>query len=826
MTEENPSRSKRTGELGSTPPKAGGGGSSHDDFFRHFTELVSRVLDAPVALVVLSRADALVVAGAVGLDGVILEGADNPLVSLLRRAAESREPVALKDLAVDPSAEARALVGEWGLRAAAAIPLPGDPERPRGVLGVLDRKARQWKDLDLRLLRDLGAAASATTHLLDRVDELASGAETLAEATRLLRGTLESLDVAVFVVRKLNRGVVECNRAAEVIFGYAREEILGSDTRHLHVDEEHFRRFAEMSDPELAEGRSFHCDFQMRRADGTAFPTRHVVTLLNPEMGLEGGVVSVVRDITQEVETKRELETSEARFRAVSETASDGLLTMDTRSRIVYANPAAHELFGYDGRELVGRKVTELMPEDMAERHLAGVARFLDTGTRSVNWSGLEFPARRADGSEFTVEVSFAEYEIGEKRYFTGIVRDVTERRRLEEQVRQAQRMEAVGRLAGGIAHDFNNLLTVIRGHSHILLDDLPAGSDLREHVELTLHEVDRASELTRQLLAFGRRQVLRTRVFDLRTVVQDLKRMLRRALPSRIGLRLETADEPCLVRADPNQLHHVALNLALNAGYAIEGHGEVVFRVESVRVSPEEASRIPWKMEPGTYGRLTVSDTGRGMTPEVRERIFEPFFTTKPVGEGSGLGLPMVYGVMKQSGGHILVESEPGEGTTVRLLFPRVEGEASELPPISDTAAPLSGTGLDEQDQAAAPAEGATILLVDDEPALRKVARRVLERAGHTVLGAGDGDEAWELVRSRNQELDLVVSDLVMPGSGGLELIRRLRERKPGLPCVLMSGYAREELPEAAGQPGTAFLQKPFSPQELERAIREALKG
>jgi two-component system, cell cycle sensor histidine kinase and response regulator CckA len=670
----------------------------------------------------------------------------------------------------------------------------------------------------------LAAARARNAELEARFEELSRAEEDLAATTRLLRGTLESLDVAVFVVRKLDRGVVECNRAAEAMFGYSREEILGNDTRLLHVDEDHFRRFAETGDPELSQGRSFQCDFEMRRADGTTFPTRHVVTLLDPDRGLEGGVVSVVRDITREVEARRELETSEARFRAVSETATDGLLTTDIHNRIVYANPAAHHIFGYKGEELMGRDVTDLMPEDVAKRHRAGMVRYIKTGSRSVDWSGVEFPALRADGSEITVEVSFATYEIREVRYLTAIVRDVTERHRLQERLRQSQKIEAIGRLAGGIAHDFNNLLTVIRGHSHMLLDDLPEGSDLREHVELTLQEVNRASDLTRQLLAFSRQQVLRARVFDLRTLVRDMRPMLRRGLPSRIELRIESSDESCPVRADPNQLHHVALNLVLNAGAAIDGHGEVFFRVESVRMSPADVSDIPWEVDPGEYCRLTVSDTGRGMTPEVKERIFEPFFTTRSVGEGTGLGLAMVYGVMKQSGGHILVETEPGKGTTFHLLFPRAEDGAVEPDADQDPAMSLLEGGLEDREPNAVPATGATILLVDDEPPLRKVAQRILEREGHTVLVAGDGEEAWKRAGSRVEGIDLVVSDLVMPGMGGTELLMKLRKERPGLPCVLMSGYAQEELPEEVGQAGTVFLQKPFSPRELARAIREAL--
>ena len=681
-------------------------------------------------------------------------------------------------------------------------------------------------DADLRLA-DLQArldqAQARNQELEARLAELLRTEEELADKTRLLQGTLESLDVAVFVVKKLDRGVVECNRAAELIFGYPREQILGTSTRHLHVDDDHFRRFATMGDSALEQGGSFTCDFQMRRADGTIFPTRHVVTLLNPEVGLQAGVVSMVRDITDEVETKRELERSEARFRAVSETATDGLLTMDTGSRIVYANPAAHRIFAYPDRDMVDRPITDLMPEEMAERHTAGLRRYLETGTRSLDWSGVEFPALRADGARIVVEISFAEYEIAGEHFFTGIVRDVTERRKLEEHLRQAQKIEAVGRLAGGIAHDFNNLLTVIRGHSQMLLDDLPRGSDLREHVELALQEVNRASNLTRQLLAFSRRQVLREQVFDLRTLIQDLEPLLRRALPSRIELRLESSDEACLVRADPNQLHHVALNLALNAGYAIDGHGRVAFGVERYRMSQEEAAGVPWEAAPGWYSRLTVSDTGQGMSRAVQERIFEPFFTTKPVGEGSGLGLAMVYGVMKQSSGHVMVESAPGEGATFHLLFPMLTEGTEESLEVRGPATPLPGTTEPKREGFEGGGEGSTILLVDDEPALRKVAERILERLGHTVLAAGDGDQGWELARARIQEIDLVVSDLVMPGVGGAELVRRVREERPGLPCVLMSGYIEEELPEEANQPGTVFLQKPFSPDELAQAIEKA---
>ncbi|MEX2374942.1 MAG: ATP-binding protein, partial [Dehalococcoidia bacterium] len=338
-----------------------------------------------------------------------------------------------------------------------------------------------------------------------------------------------------------------------------------------------------------------------------------------------------------------------------------------------------------------------------------------------------------------------------------GVSSDVTEQRQLEEQLRQAQKMEAVGRLAGGIAHDFNNLLTAVNGYAMFLLNDLPAGSQFREDAEQILNAGERAADLTHQLLAFSRRQVLEERNVDLSDVVVGLEKLLIRLVPERIRLRVACSGDTTVVRADPGQLHQVVMNLVMNAVDAIEEDGSISIEVEPVELHTSDTREIPWHVEPGPYVRLSVQDTGSGVSPEVLKHVFEPFFTTKPEGQGTGLGLSTVYGIVKQSGGHIFLDSEPGHGSTFRVLLPRVGVKADQVP---------------ERPAMIPPVEGGVVLLVEDEEAVRTITRRILVRAGYKVVEAANGREALELAAGG---IDLVISDVVMPDLGGVELQKRL---------------------------------------------------
>jgi CheY-like chemotaxis protein len=370
--------------------------------------------------------------------------------------------------------------------------------------------------------------------------------------------------------------------------------------------------------------------------------------------------------------------------------------------------------------------------------------------------------------------------------------------------------MDAVGRLAGGVAHDFNNLLTAIRGNAELLLLDIPAGDPRREDVEEIRKASDRAATLTRQLLAFSRRQVLQPRVLDLNGVVREMERMLRRLIGEDVELvtRLDAGLEQ--VRADPGQVEQVVLNLAVNARDAMPAGGRVTVETRNVELDEEMRRGFPYVV-PGPYVMLSVSDTGHGMDTETRERAFEPFFTTKPAGRGTGLGLSTVYGIVKQSGGFVWIDSELGRGTTVRIY----------LPPVGEPAAP--------QAEASAPALAAqgtgTVLLAEDEVTVRRLAVRVLRRGGYTVLEAGDGEEALRLAQAHAGAIDLLVTDVVMPRVGGRVLASRVRSARPGVRVLYISGY-NEEAVQHHGvlDPDTAFLGKPFTAEQLLTAVANAL--
>jgi signal transduction histidine kinase/CheY-like chemotaxis protein len=391
------------------------------------------------------------------------------------------------------------------------------------------------------------------------------------------------------------------------------------------------------------------------------------------------------------------------------------------------------------------------------------------------------------------------------------------ERRRLEQQLAEAQKLEAVGRLAGGVAHDFNNVLTAILGSTELLLLDSAPGVPVREELDIIRDAATRAQDLIRQLLAFSARQVLRPVVVDLNHLVASVGKMLRRLISEDIRLTTEPARELGAVRADPGQLEQVLLNLAVNARDAMPDGGHLTIRTFNAEVGgqpdrlPDDPEPAVDRVPPGRYVVLEFSDTGVGMTAEIQGRIFEPFFTTKPQGKGTGLGLATVYGIVRQSGGHVAVRSAPGAGTTFRLYLPQVDEAIAPATGPTPVTAPAGGSE--------------TVLLAEDDQLVRLLTRRILEQAGYDVLVAGGGAEALELARRHEGPIDLLLTDVVMPEMGGRDLTRRLAEVRPGVPVLYMTGYSDDAIARhGVLDPGTALIQKPFTPAALARKVRQVL--
>jgi PAS domain S-box-containing protein len=503
---------------------------------------------------------------------------------------------------------------------------------------------------------------------------------------------------------------------------------------------------------------------------------------------------------------------SEARKAATLDAALDCIVTIDHRGCITEFNRAAERVFGYRRADVLGQELAGLLiPAAYQERHRKGLARYLETGEGRAIGRRLELSAVRADGTEFPVELTITRLPSDGPPMFTGFLRDITERRQLEEQLRQAQKMDAVGRLAGGIAHDFNNLLTVIIGRSRFALERLGAGTLPRRDLDSIVAAATRAEALTRQLLAFGRQQMLKVQVLDLAQVVENMHRLLERTIREDIMIATTAAPGLARVMADPTQVEQVIMNLVVNARDAMPQGGRLTIEMSNVELDAAYARTHP-EVRPGAYVLLAVTDTGSGMDRATQARIFEPFFTTKDPGQGTGLGLATVYGIIKQSNGHIAVYSELGVGTTFKVYLPRAEELASPTPA--------------EAPDAAGRAAG-TILLVEDEAEVLGLAREILESEGFTVLVARDPDEALLLAGAHAAPLDLVLSDVVMPTMSGPDLVGRLRAARPDLRAVYMSGYAENALlQQRVLEAGHAFVQKPFTRQSLTRKIRETLGG
>jgi two-component system cell cycle sensor histidine kinase/response regulator CckA len=529
------------------------------------------------------------------------------------------------------------------------------------------------------------------------------------------------------------------------------------------------------------------------------------------------------RDVAPELEelehvlaqAHAELQQSGARTQAILDCAVDGVITIDELGNIISANPSAEVMFGYSVEELRGHNVKMLMDTPYRQEHDEYLRRYRDTGRRRIIGIGREVVGRRKGGATFPMDLAVSEFFHGEGRSFVGTIRDLTEHRRLEDQFRQAQKMEAVGRLAGGVAHDFNTLLGTITGYSEMLLDGLPPDDPLRRAAEQIRRGAERGAGLTRQLLAFSRRQVLQPEVLSLKDILDDIDDMLGRLLGD--DVELQRVEDPGLgqVRVDAGQIGQVMMNLVVNAADAMHRGGRIVIETCNVELDELASAKIGAPAA-GSYVLLAVRDTGCGIDAETRKHLFEPFFTTKELGKGTGLGLSTVFGIVKQSGGGIAVESEVGQGTTFKIYLPRWEAA-----PEDDVAAPMVTAPV------ASTAGAETVLLVEDDEMFRDLLAEVLAAQGYSVLTAAEPAEALVARDQHEGVIDLLVSDMVMPGGmTGSDLARQLTERAPEMKVILMSGYTDEDLAERdVGGHTELFLQKPFSTKSFLGSVREVLE-
>jgi PAS domain S-box-containing protein len=555
----------------------------------------------------------------------------------------------------------------------------------------------------------------------------------------------------------------------------------------------------------------FAVDYQVRTKTGElrwladhSFPWRDA-------QGRLLGAVGTLMDVSERKHAEEALRRSEEYFRSLIENASDPIVVMDKAGTILYESPALEKVLGWRPEERVGHSVLELLPpEDRA----AITQRLQPLMGEPGRTDLVETRVLHRDGSWRDIE-AVATSRTDEDGRITVIlnVRDLTERKSLEAQLNQAQKMEAIGRLAGGVAHDFNNLTTAILGYSELMLRQLGAGDPLRRHVAEVTRAAERAASLTRQLLAFSRKQLLQPKVLEVAEVLEHSRGLLERLIGEDIELVTRTEPGVGRVRADPVQLEQVLLNLVVNARDAMPRGGRLVLEASNADLDDEYAHEHV-TVRPGRYVMIAVSDTGVGMDKETQERIFEPFFTTKEKGKGTGLGLSTVYGIVQQSGGYVWVYSEVGRGTTFKLYLPRVDEEADRLAPVATAAAtPVAASE--------------TLLLVEDEASVRELLKELLESAGYSVLEASRPAEAITLVEARPEPIDLLITDVVLPEMMGPELARHLHQLRPGLRTLFLSGYTEGiVLDKGLMNDDAHFLQKPFTTDALESKVREVLDG
>jgi len=592
----------------------------------------------------------------------------------------------------------------------------------------------------------------------------------------------------------------------EKVLGYAPTALIGKSALPLiHPDDWESVRAgvrAGLESRDIAQ----NMEFRLRHIDGSW----RVLEVIGKRLDSPGlsGVVLNARDITERKRAESSLRELNETLETVISTSPVAIYSVDLKGNVRTWNVAAERIFGFSLTEVINHQLPVIPPESM-EDHLSRLANAAQ-GEVPGNY---EAKLLRKTGSRIDVSIwsSFLRDATGVVTGVLFIAADNTESKRLEEQFRQSQKMEAVGRLAGGVAHDFNNLLTVITGYGQMMMDALPRGEE-QEDLQEILRAADRASALTKQLLAFSRQQIVQPKVIDLNLLVADMDKMLRRLMGEDIEIGFHAAPEPAYVRIDPGQAEQVIVNLAVNARDAMPNGGKLTIETQVVHIDSRFARLRP-AMVPGEYVLLAVCDNGSGIGAETLLHLFEPFFTTKEVGRGTGLGLSTSYGIVKQNQGDISVYSEPGIGTTFKIYLPRImEGAKVSL---------ATGTSRDQL------RGNETVLVVEDEAGVRRVIVEMLEQQGYRVLTAENGEVAVELCRRDHHPIHLLITDVIMPRMSGRELADHLSALLPGLKVLFVSGYTDHAIiHHGVLEPGTHFLQKPFTPHTLAGKVREVLNS
>jgi hypothetical protein len=622
-----------------------------------------------------------------------------------------------------------------------------------------------------------------------------------------LRTTLESIGDAVISTDA--RGVITfLNPVAEQVTGWPGDLAIGRPLASVFriVNEETREAVDNPADKVFREGTvaglANHTLLLTR--DGREVPIDDSGAPIHDPSGKIAGVVLVFRDVSARRRSERELAESARRYRLLFDSNPQPMWVYDQQTlRFLAVNNAAIQSYGYSREEFLEMTLLNIRPEEDIPKLLAVTAI---PATR-LNTDG-PWRHRKKNGAVITVEITEHPLVFDNRDAGLVLAADITERKRLEERFYQAQRLESVGRLAGGVAHDFNNLLTVINGYCEMLLGDVPAGDPLREGLTEIRNAGERAAALTQQLLAFSRRQIVQPTVLNLNLVVSDIQKMLRRLIGEDIEFVSQLSPDLGNITADQGQLQQVIVNLAVNARDAMPTGGTLLIETANVTFDETYASTHA-DTRPGPHVMLAVSDTGSGMTPEVKEHLFEPFFTTKPTGAGTGLGLATVYGMVKQSGGWIWVYTELGRGTTFKIYFPRTDSPLTQSQPV--LRSDVRGSE--------------TILLVEDQPEVRTLAVSALRKCGYTVHSAANGAEALATSRQAGGAIHLLVTDVIMPGMNGREVAGKLREERPDLRVLFMSGYTANAIAHRGVlDAGMDYLQKPFTPELLTAKVREVL--